>query len=122
MLPVWLGFGTAAAAERLQETLSFRNGGVSAEISVLARQKSSRSSRGNRTYEVEVISPYDGRMVSLPVDQTVFDRVVPNRGCLTILIEHSPNGAARFLSSFGWSAECPWAKGANSDRQVSASI
>jgi hypothetical protein len=108
MVPVWLGFGLASAAERTQEMLSFRDGGVKEEISVVAKEKSRRSSRGRVSYDVDVMSPYDGRTISIPIDGAMFDTIEPNRGCVAIMIERAPNGATRVLKPVRWDEYCPW--------------
>lgn len=107
MVPVWLGFGLASAAERTQEILSFRSGGVTEEISVLAKEKR-RSSRDGGSYDVDVMSPYDGRTISIPIDGAMFDTIEPNRGCVAIMIERAPNGATRVLKPVRWDEYCPW--------------
>jgi len=101
MLPLWLGFGLASLAERLQEWNSFRGGSVSEEMAVSITGKSKSSGR-RIVYTVSVASPVEEHDVSIRVDQAVFERVRPNHDCVTLLIERAPDGAARMIDPLNW--------------------
>ncbi len=113
MLPLWLSFGLVAFADRLQETISFRAGGLIEEVTVLVGEKSRTSGRRRVIYEVDVISPDDERKVAVRIDEATFNRIEPFRECATVLIERAPSGAARLVRPVEWSVPCPWTSGAD---------
>ena len=110
MLPLWAGFGFAALGQWLYESHSFRDGASLAEETVMVVGK--QRTQGRRTsYDVTVGNPVQDGVLDVPVAQSTFDRVEPNRECVTLLIERAPNGAARLIRRLRWKARCPWVDG-----------
>ncbi len=107
MLPLLLSFGLVALGDRAHEAVSFRQGGLKEEKTVLVLEKEKRTSRSGRVfYEAGVVNPFTARRVTLRVDKETFARTEPLQDCVTLLIERAPNGAARLLMPLRWKVPC----------------
>ncbi|KQN91075.1 hypothetical protein ASE95_12560 [Sphingomonas sp. Leaf231] len=106
MLPLWLGFGAANLGHRAAEAFSFRHGGVVAPATARVSGKSITALRRRTSYDVAIVSPVDGRNVTLEVGATLHDRLEPGRDCVSLLIETAPDGAARLLRPLRWKVPC----------------
>lgn len=108
-LPLYLSFGLPVIGERTHEALSFRRGSLSEAVTMLVADKRRGTTRRGRVFhEVTLSSPGNDREVILPIAQTTFDRVKPQRECVTIAAQRAPNGAVRLLRPVYWKVRCPW--------------
>jgi hypothetical protein len=102
MIPLFLGMFLAVASTRLYELVSFRNADRAPELATLAILDTSQGT-GQRSdnYRASVLSPWTGTGADLIIDRALFERLDPSRDCLTVLIEHASNGAARVIGIQG---------------------
>ena len=112
MLPLWLCFGLIALGNQTVEAISFRHGSSLQEATVLVvRKEASTTRRGRTFYDASVINPVGTNVIEFRVDKDVYDRIEPNRECVTLLIEKAPNNAARLVKPLRWKVRCPSARG-----------
>ena len=108
ILPLILAAGLKSFGDRVQEAISFRQGGQSAEISALVVSKETSTSRKGRIrYSIGIINPFGAEEIAVPVDEPTFTRAAPLKECVTLLIERAPNGVVRLLSPLRWNSRCP---------------
>jgi len=107
MVPLFLGFGLPAVVDRARESLSFRKGVSTEAATVLLTEKREVVTRSGRVfYEATLASLVDHSEVAVRIDHTTFERIEPQRECVTIAIERASNGAVRLLKALRWNASC----------------
>jgi hypothetical protein len=108
ILPLFLGFGLPAVADRAHEALSFRAGSsMEAATAVVREKRIDRTKSGRVIYKVTLNVPTGGNDIDLEIDQTTFERIEPQRECVTIAVERASDGAARLLRPLRWKVRCP---------------
>jgi hypothetical protein len=95
MLPLWLCLGLTGLGGQIVEAISFRHMNSLQEATVLVVGKQTSNTRRGRTfYDVSAVSPVGENVIEFRVNQNVYDRIEPNRECVTLLIEKASNNAA----------------------------